>query len=257
MSSWNKTIIRRPVFKNPEITTDRTSYNQTIPVTSLNDTKSETIDMSYTNNVCLLILNCKKYTYKRNIQIHKWLGKFPLKYWFHIQGDPNINTDFKINEKNHLMYVKVEDNYVSLPKKIYSAIKAINDTYPHITHILKTDDDMDIDINKFHYYLPSIVNNDYGGFINDVPEHLSDHHIQFHKFEIKGELKLEKCKAAICTNGRFYFLSKKCMKHIINCKSLFWESLFEDNTIGFALQSLPDKKILRIPDYEIFKEYVN
>ena len=86
---------------------------------------------------CLMILNCKKYFYKRNIQRSTWLHNFTIMPYFHIIGDTTIQTDYIFDDENHLLTVNAPDDYISLPKKTYMAVKAIRDHYPEIQYILK------------------------------------------------------------------------------------------------------------------------
>ena len=63
--------------------------------------------------IILLIMNCHKYKYKSNIQRETWLQKLPSYItYYHVLGkSPTIdfNTEYKIDENNHILYVNVDD----------------------------------------------------------------------------------------------------------------------------------------------------
>ena len=67
--------------------------------------------------------------------------------------------------------------------------------------------------------------------------------------------KPEPVEAAEYANGRFYFVSARAIDHILLQKAFFWTHVFEDNTVGAALKSLPNKRLLRIADKSIFREF--
>ena len=67
----------------------------------------------------LLIMNCKKYSDKAEIQRQTWLPKIPnyLKF-YHVIGEEDLNEKFKFDDENMRLYVKTPDDYNSLPKKL-------------------------------------------------------------------------------------------------------------------------------------------
>lgn len=98
--------------------------------------------MIYTDYV-LLILNCKAYKFKAELQKELWLNKLPKSIqYFHIVGDKEkCDVDeYYFDFDNHLLYVATHDDYISLPHKMITALKAVNDTFEY-RYILKTDDD--------------------------------------------------------------------------------------------------------------------
>ena len=200
---------------------------------------------------CLLILNCSKYEYKRQRQINTWLKDFPIDLWFQVRGNPLQSEEYIFDTSNHILTVNIPDDYVSLCKKTYTALKAIYETYPHVSHVLKTDDDMDCNITNYMKLSKLFSNFDYGGFL---VEHKNDHWSTYH-YHDSIEKKPALCRKTNYANGRFYFISRRGVKHILTYRELFWDSMFEDNTVGFALQSLSNITILPIHDKLIFFEY--
>jgi hypothetical protein len=196
-------------------------------------------------------MNCKKYDNKRQYQLNTWLKNCPVILWFHIIGDESIENEYEIDEKNHLLKVNTPDNYISLPKKIYLALKAIYDSYKNITHILKTDDDMDCNISELSKYMNIIPNYDYGGFKVHVTENIySTYH--YHSSDDKTPSLI---LAGSYVNGRFYFLSRNLIEHILKQKELFWTYIYEDNIVGCSIKNYNNLKFLEIPDYHIFFEF--
>ena len=71
-----------------------------------------------TNDYILLIMNCKKYKYKADIQKSGWLKNLPNELiYFHVIGDTEIEEDYIFDYNSNLLIIKVEDDYNSLPKK--------------------------------------------------------------------------------------------------------------------------------------------
>lgn len=202
-------------------------------------------------SVCLLILNCSKFEHKRQIQLNTWLQEFPLSLWYHVRGNPDQDEEYIFDASEHLLTVKVPDDYLSLPKKTYSALKSVREYYPEITHILKTDDDMGCNTSALMKLLGTFTQYDYGGF----PVHILQDQLSTYHYRYISEAKPESVLRAVYANGRFYFISARGIDHIVNQKDLFWKHVFEDNTVGAALGTLPDLRFLPVPDKLIFKEY--
>ena len=91
--------------------------------------------------IILLIMNCKKYEKKALFQKQTWLKTIPpfLKY-YHVIGDPLLETEYKFDNENNILWVKVDDDYNSLPNKVITSYNAIYETF-QFKYILKTDDD--------------------------------------------------------------------------------------------------------------------
>jgi hypothetical protein len=94
------------------------------------------IDQDY----IMLIMNCKKYANKAEFQKQTWLPKVPsyLQY-YHVIGDESLDYEFKFDDRERLLWVKVEDDYNSLPKKVIRAYQAVYDTFK-FKYLFKTDD---------------------------------------------------------------------------------------------------------------------
>ena len=88
----------------------------------------------------MLIMNCKKYVKKAKFQKMTWLSKIPdyLRF-YHVIGQPELDAKYKFDNENRILWVKVEDDYNSLPKKVIRAYEAVYETFD-FKYIFKTDD---------------------------------------------------------------------------------------------------------------------
>ena len=117
----------------------------------------------------LLIFNCNKYRYKALKQKETWLNNFTIMPFFHVIGDTQLTTDYIFNNEEHILYVKVPDDYVSLPNKVIAAYNAIHKEYI-FRYIFKTDDDQNLIQIQFLNTIKNILLNKlpkihYGGEI--------------------------------------------------------------------------------------------
>ena len=201
----------------------------------------------------LLIMNCKKYETKANIQKVTWLKTIPyyLKY-YHVIGDETMDRDFIFDDVNNILWVKTPDDYNSLPKKVIEAYTAVNSTFDY-KYIFKTDDDQMLTNTNFFNTITKLVLNKkpvshYGGYVVDVPfSHLSRYH------EIHPELpKNIPVYATRYCNGRFYFLSKEAILDLLTKTELINKEYFEDYAIGFNLDEKYKKDLLNIATNKIF-----
>jgi len=97
----------------------------------------------------MLIMNCKKYVKKAQLQKMTWLSKIPdyLRF-YHVIGQPELDAKYKFDNENRILWVKVEDDYNSLPKKVIRAYEAVYETFD-FKYIFKTDDDQILVNEKF------------------------------------------------------------------------------------------------------------
>ena len=90
------------------------------------------IDQEY----IMLIMNCKKYLKKANFQKMTWLPKIPdYLTFYHVIGEPELDTRYKFDNENKILWIKVEDDYNSLPKKVIRAYEAVYENSSRITKI--------------------------------------------------------------------------------------------------------------------------
>jgi len=202
----------------------------------------------------MLIMNCKKYTKKAKFQKITWLPKIPsyLQY-YHVIGDPELKTKYKFDNENNILWVKVDDDYNSLPKKVIRAYEAVYETF-EFKYIYKTDDDQILVNDKFLDILKSITTITpqihYGGYIVNVKQnHLS----QYHKIHPELPENLPILKTKYCS-GRFYFLSKQAVNSLISKKDLIEKEFFEDYAVGFNLDEYYKKNMLNLMTNNYFTD---
>jgi hypothetical protein len=203
----------------------------------------------------LLIMNCKKYSKKALYQKNTWLKKIPsyLKY-YHIIGDENLETKYKFDEKTQILWVKVTDDYNSLPNKVIASYQAIYDTF-QFKYIFKTDDDQILVNNKFFDIVCKLIDTvtprpHYGGYIVDVKQPYLSQYNRIHP-ELPTHLPLYVTKYC---SGRFYFLSSEAIPVLISKREKIYEEYLEDYAIGYYLPELYKENMLNISTDKIFKD---
>ena len=203
----------------------------------------------------MLIMNCKKYAKKALFQKMTWLKQIPkyLKY-YHVIGDESLETDFKFDNETNTLYVKVADDYNSLPKKVIAAYDAINKTFNY-SYIFKTDDDQILVNNKFFDMLFGLIQAKqprphYGGYIVDVKQpYLSEYH-RIHP-ELPQRLPLYVTKYC---SGRFYFLSSEAVQNILSKRERVEREFLEDYAVGFTLSPIFKQDMLLIATNKYFTD---
>ena len=203
----------------------------------------------------MLIMNCQKYQKKALFQKMTWLKQIPLHLkYYHVIGDESLETDFKFDNdnNNNILYVKVADDYNSLPKKVIAAYDAINKTFNY-SYIFKTDDDQILVNDKFFDMLTGLIQAKqptphYGGFIVDIKQpYLSEYH-RIHP-ELPQRLPLYITKYC---SGRFYFLSSEAIQDLISKRERIEQEFLEDYAIGFNLNLKFKQNILLIATNKYF-----
>jgi hypothetical protein len=203
----------------------------------------------------MLIMNCKKYQKKALFQKMTWLKQIPsyLKY-YHVIGDESLDADFKFDNETNTLYVKVADDYNSLPKKVLAAYNAVNKTF-NFKYLFKTDDDQILVNNRFFDMLCGLIQAKqptphYGGYIVDVKQpYLSEYH-RIHP-ELPQRLPLYVTKYC---SGRFYFLSSEAIQDLISKRERIEREFLEDYAIGFNLNLKFKQNILLIATNKYFTD---
>ena len=206
-------------------------------------------------NYVLLIMNCEKYKKKALYQKHTWLNSIPdyIKY-YHVIGDESLVSPFRFDHDNNILFVKVCDDYVSLPKKVIAAYAAIFLTYDY-DYIFKTDDDQILLRDNFFDILKNILETKtpkphYGGYIVDVKHnYLSEYHT-IHP-ELPKHLPILQTKYC---SGRFYFLSKKAVGNLLFKREKIEQEYLEDYAIGYNLDPIYKKDMITLLTTKIFKD---
>ena len=203
----------------------------------------------------LLIFNCNKYRYKALKQKETWLNNFNIMPFFHVIGDTQLTTDYLFNNEEHILYVKVSDDYVSLPKKVIAAYDAIHKEYV-FRYIFKTDDDQNLTQIQFLKIIKNLLLNrlpkiHYGGEIINVDKpYLSQYSI------IHPELPkhLPVLQTQYCS-GRFYILSDLAIQQLLLKKEQICKEYLEDYAIGYHLDPILKNTILHIQTNKYFIDF--
>ena len=203
----------------------------------------------------MLIMNCKKYQKKAKFQKMTWLKTIPpyLKY-YHVMGDETMDQEFKFDDENNILFVKVGDDYNSLPKKVIASYLAVHSTFTY-KYLFKTDDDQILVANKFFDMICGLINMKqprphYGGFIVDVKQpYLSEYH-RIHP-ELPKNLPLYITKYC---SGRFYFLSSESVNYLITKRERIEREFLEDYAIGFNLNQQLKEGMLSIATNKFFTD---
>ena len=184
----------------------------------------------------LLIMNCKKYQKKAIFQKMTWLKNIPdfLSY-YHVIGDETLDEKYKFDNENKVLWVKVSDDYNSLPKKVIASYSAVYETFD-FKYIFKTDDDQILVNNKFFDIIikmlqTKIPTSHYGGYIVDVKQSYLSEYNKIHP-ELPSHLPILQTKYC---SGRFYFLSKEAIINLLGKRERIVKEYLEDYAIGYNL----------------------
>jgi len=203
----------------------------------------------------MIILNCKKYKNKATFQKMTWLKKFPESIpYFHVIGDENMTENYKFDNETKTLWVKTQDDYISLPKKVIAAHKAIFENYK-FKYLFKTDDDQILVKPNFFDNLTKMLTNTttpihYGGFIVDVKENYLSRYNEIHN-ELPKNLPLYKTKYC---SGRFYFLSRLAVYNLQTRRSFIEKEYLEDYAMGLHLNQMFKANMLHIATNEYFTD---
>ena len=209
----------------------------------------------------ILIFNCYKYRDKALKQKDTWLQSLPSNLlYFHVLGDPNLETDYQFLTEDNILLVKVEDDYNSLPKKVIGAFLAIQSVY-QFKYIFKTDDDQQVTNIKFFDIIISLLNKKwddpdsrlhYGGQIVNVQKTYLSQYYRIHA-ELPQDLLV---KATKYCSGRFYFLSLNAVQFLIKEKKELVEAEYlEDYAIGYHLSDLYKTNLLALDTNKYFTDF--
>ena len=198
----------------------------------------------------MLIFNCEKYRFKALKQKETWLQSLPsYLIYYHVIGSPLINKDYDFDEANRVLRVNTEDDYNSLPKKVYAAYKAINETY-EFKYIFKTDDDQMLNNARVFDMILGLIAKEkslnnfvhYGGNIVDIKIPYISKYNLIHS-ELPTSLIMQKTKYC---SGRFYLLSFVAITYLLRKKEEICKEYFEDYAIGYNLNDAFKANMLQI-----------
>jgi hypothetical protein len=159
--------------------------------------------------------------------------------FYYFIGDLNLDSEYKVDEENKIVYLKVPDNYESLPLKTQAAVSFVNENYYDlIKGMVKTDDDIELDLEKIYSCLSAHGDKNYFGIVTQItnPENVSTWHIG--KCE-SSEMNRTPVRVPLCTycGGGGYYLSKESISKISQSKEKYSTMIFEDAATGYVLNS--------------------
>jgi hypothetical protein len=192
---------------------------------------------------------------KALFQKKTWLPLIPsyLKY-YHVIGDESLDSEFKFDNENKILWVKVADDYNSLPNKVIASYKAVSETFS-FKYLFKTDDDQILVNENFFTIITRLISSKkpkthYGGYIVDVPKpYLS----QYYKLHCELPSYLPILQTKYCS-GRFYFLSNEAIINLLSKREMIEKEYLEDYAIGYNLDPYYKKEILSIATNKYFTD---
>ena len=210
-------------------------------------------------NTLLLIMNCVKYNYKASKQRESWLKDLQIPY-YHVLGNPELETTYQFNDQERILWVKTPDDYNSLPKKVLSAYAAVQQSFPAVQYIFKTDDDQMLQSNNPNKFFDNInqmlerrmqtAKIHYAGNIVDVPKAYLSQYYRIHP-ELPKELPVYVTKYC---SGRFYILSMEAIAYLISKRELIFQEYLEDYAMGMHLHNRYKNPMLHLDTDIFFKD---
>jgi len=207
----------------------------------------------------LLIMNCVKYEYKAAKQRESWLKGLRIPY-YHVLGNLELEANYQFDDQKKILWVKTPDDYNSLPKKVLSAYAAVQQSFPAIQYIFKTDDDQMLQSNNPSKFFDNInqmlekrmqtAKVHYSGNVVDVPKAYLSQYYRIHP-ELPKELPVYVTKYC---SGRFYILSIEAIVYLISQRELIFQEYLEDYAMGMHLHNRYKNPIVHLDTDIFFKD---
>ena len=188
----------------------------------------------------ILILSCQKHKYNRLIKYKLNNNEYNSWKVIYVIGDISMTPNFKITNENNMnfLYIKCEDSYIHLLKKLTLAIKYVIEIYNPKKGVLRCGDDLIFNENKLTNFLnkplPDFVgqtwdngeskndkntlkNTIYDPFmVNYYESHKEDFNNPLHKLKNINIRKYQKRPDIIGPAGVIYYLSIKACTILVN-----------------------------------------
>ena len=210
-------------------------------------------------NSLLLIMNCVKYKHKAAKQRESWLKGLQIPY-YHVLGNLDLDANYQFDDQKKILWVKTPDDYNSLPKKVLSAYAAVQQSFPAIQYIFKTDDDQMLQSNNPSKFFDNInqmlekrmqtAKVHYSGNVVDVPKAYLSQYYRIHP-ELPKELPVYVTKYC---SGRFYILSMEAIVYLISQRELIFQEYLEDYAMGMHLHNRYKNPIVHLDTDIFFKD---
>jgi hypothetical protein len=207
----------------------------------------------------LLIMNCIKYKHKAAKQRESWLKGLQIPY-YHVLGNLELEANYQFDDQERILWVKTPDDYNSLPKKVLSAYAAVQQSFPAIQYIFKTDDDQMLQSNNPNKFFDNInkmlerrmktAKIHYSGNIVDVPKAYLSQYYRIHP-ELPKELPVYVTQYC---SGRFYILSMEAIAYLISKRELIFQEYLEDYAMGMHLHNRYKNPMVHLDTDIFFKD---
>jgi hypothetical protein len=177
---------------------------------------------------------------RRKQQLDIWReANIPEIEYYYFIGDPSIENEYRVDEKNRIIYLKVPDNYESLPLKTKGILNFYLENFSKSTNgILKTDDD--IEINPSLVYKMLVENSDkkyYGIAVDIINPYESNYHWGKCESENWNQTKVTVPVSKYCAGGGYY-INKDHVGSMVKEFSLYECTIFEDVATGTIMNKL-------------------
>jgi hypothetical protein len=185
-----------------------------------------------------LLIESTKESLDRNIQRRNILdfGDDDIIFYYFI-NDPDIDSEYKIDEKRNIVYLRLPENYESQSLKLYHAFRFINTKYANqIDGVFKTSDNIKINLN---FLKKTILNNKDKSYFGEIASiEAGEYMYHFGKCESqelnKGLINLNSCKYCY---GYGYYINKNIIDILLLNKKDFNTILYPDVCIGSVLSN--------------------
>ncbi len=165
-----------------------------------------------------MIITCKKNKHKQDLIRETWLKSINYPYVFVI-GDESIQDEYFLD--GDVLYVKCNDTYDYLTRKVYKSIRIINSLF-NPKFLLKIDDDLYIELDLFKKVIEKSLKQrvQYGGLL--VCFESSIRNLNYSKFNTfpKHETDIDKIHKFIYTAGPVYLLGKDALDCFSNSNKI-------------------------------------
>lgn len=198
----------------------------------------------------LIILNCCAYRHKAEKQKQTWLCNLPMWLpYYHVVGDISLETPFVWDEETRVLTVRAPDDYNSLPKKVMASLYAVQQTFPSLQYVWKTDDDQTVD-NPTHF----------AEIVRDTLErskprvHYGGHLVTIDQPYLSEYYTLHPClprwlpmMPTVYSSGRFYVLSKQARTNLLSKRDRVEREYLEDYAVGYHLDPYFKSNAVHLP----------
>jgi len=167
-------------------------------------------------------------------------------------GNSNSNSNYI---QNNNLFLNSPETYEELPIKTISFLKFINDTFTY-QYVIKMDDDIYLDIDKFYNFITNLPSVDYAGFFHGKRAHKNtprNYHFNKCSDSSFNEIIYEPYDYDFC-NGACCLLSSRAVNFILSnyldnfeyIRSLNKKKGSEDRMVGQILTSVPTLKNIKV-----------